>query len=39
MTQEYLTGGEIDQYIQRILGQCDNPNYDIYPWLRRQLAQ
>jgi hypothetical protein len=39
MTQEYLTDGEIDHYIQRMLSQCANPNYDIYPWLRRQLAQ
>jgi len=39
MTQEYLTDGEIDHYIQRILSQCANPNYDIYPRLRRQLAQ
>jgi hypothetical protein len=39
MTQEYLTDREIDHYIQRILGQCANPNYDIYPWLRGQLAQ
>jgi hypothetical protein len=39
MTQGYLADVEIDHYIRRILGQCANPNYDIYPWLGRQLAQ
>ncbi|MCI0388599.1 MAG: hypothetical protein MOB07_07510 [Acidobacteria bacterium] len=39
MTQEYLTDGQIDQYIQRTLGQCANPNYDIYLSVRRRLAQ